>query len=66
MKRLLLAVLFSFLLLGCQGASSLPVQPLTLTLWHGINPPANRLIFEQLVAEFNARQADLKIAPIYV
>jgi len=66
MKRLLVSLLLSILLLGCQGSGSSDIAPLTLTLWHGINPPTNRVIFEQLVAQFNAQQNDIKVQPIYV
>lgn len=66
MKRLLVSLLLSILLLGCQGSGSSDIAPLTLTLWHGINPPTNRVIFEQLVAQFNAQQPDIKVQPIYV
>ncbi len=72
MKRLILGLMLilglivSLLLLGCQRVDSAANGNLTLTLWHGINPPANRLIFEQLVAQFNAQQADINVQPIYV
>lgn len=66
MKRLLVSLFMSLLLWGCQGANSPNSSTLTLTLWHGINPPTNRVIFEELVAQFNAQQTDIKVQPIYV
>ncbi|WP_439637758.1 ABC transporter substrate-binding protein [Gloeomargarita lithophora] len=66
MKRLFLGLILSVLLLGCQGAVSSDIAPLVLTFWHGINPPANRVIFEQLVAQFNAQHSDINVQPIYV
>ncbi|MCS7030948.1 MAG: ABC transporter substrate-binding protein [Gloeomargarita sp. SKYG116] len=64
MKQLVIGLLLLFLLLGCQRTET--PGPLVLTLWHGINPPANRVVFEQLVADFNARHTDIKIQPIYI
>jgi multiple sugar transport system substrate-binding protein len=72
MKRLILSLILilglilSPLLLGCQRVNSAANRQLSLTLWHGINPPTNRVIFEQLVAEFNVKNADIKVQPIYV
>jgi len=37
-----------------------------LTLWHGINPPPNREVFQDLVNEFNQTHPQLKVDPIYI
>ncbi|MEN9215697.1 MAG: ABC transporter substrate-binding protein [Gloeomargarita sp. HHBFW_bins_162] len=66
MKRLFFVLFFSILLLSCQTTHSGDLHPLTLTLWHGINPPANRVIFEQFVSQFNAQHPEIKIEPLYV
>ena len=35
-----------------------------LTLWHGLNPPANRLVFEKLVDQFNQAHTDIQVDSI--
>ncbi|MEN9208591.1 MAG: ABC transporter substrate-binding protein [Gloeomargarita sp. GMQP_bins_120] len=66
MKRLGLLVITVLWLMGCQGSQGPLTGPLVLTFWHGINPPANRVVFEQLVAQFNARHPDVQVQPIYI
>lgn len=58
-----------FLSLGCApppDRGSNGDGPLKLTLWHGINPPANREVFNGLVAEFNRRHPELEIEALYI
>jgi multiple sugar transport system substrate-binding protein len=65
--RLAIALSVSLLLAACQPFSSQGSQtPLTLTLWHGINPPPNRDVFNELVADFNADHPNVQINPLYV
>lgn len=37
-----------------------------MTLWHGINPPPNRDVFQKLVAKFNRQHPDLQVESLYV
>ncbi len=37
-----------------------------VTLWHGINPPENRDVFNDLVAKFNESHPDIEIQALYV
>ena len=37
-----------------------------LTLWHGINPPPNREVFQDLVSEFNQTHEQLQVKAIYI
>ncbi|MEA5554214.1 ABC transporter substrate-binding protein [Anabaena cylindrica UHCC 0172] len=61
-----LLCLFFINLSGCQTSS---VQKndhvIQLTLWHGINPPNNRDIFNKLVNKFNQTHSDIQIESIY-
>ncbi|PSP16643.1 MAG: ABC transporter substrate-binding protein [Cyanobacteria bacterium QS_8_64_29] len=67
-QPLLLAALASLMLvLGSCSDSRAPREgELALRLWHGINPPANREVFERLVERFNRRQPDLRVEPRYL
>ncbi len=64
----LLSIFLSLCLLflsGCQGTVKQENGVIHLTLWQGINPPANRDVFEKLVAKFNQTHADVQIESIY-
>ncbi|MDR9402858.1 MAG: extracellular solute-binding protein, partial [Halothece sp. Uz-M2-17] len=37
-----------------------------LTLWHGINPPSNREVFQDLVDQFNRNHEQLEVDAIYI
>jgi multiple sugar transport system substrate-binding protein len=37
-----------------------------LTLWHGINPPPNRDVFQKLVTKFNQQHPDIQVESLYV
>ena len=37
-----------------------------ITFWHGINPPENRVIFEELLADFNEANEDIEVEALYV
>lgn len=37
-----------------------------MTLWHGINPPANRDVFQKLVNEFNQAHPNIYIESLYI
>lgn len=66
--RSLLILVFSLLLLtlyGCQTSTPTNNQVTTVTLWHGVNPPPNRDIFQKLVDKFNQDHPDIYIESIY-
>lgn len=52
------------MLLGCQSQGDRAVTH--LTLWHGISPPSNRVIFQSLVEQFNQVHPDIKVEPLYL
>lgn len=54
------------LLSSCQGAAPPPSGKVHLTLWQGISPPANREVFQALVAEFNRTHPDIEVESLYV
>ena len=53
------------ILVGCSNIE--PVDTVTkITFWHGINPPENRDIFQQLVDKFNQDNPDVEVEALYV
>lgn len=67
--QLLGVVFFSSLLLLCGGCEFQP-QPsdavVHLTLWHGINPPPNRDVFQNLVDRFNQNHSHIQVQALYI
>lgn len=65
---ILIAFSFGILLSSCSSLNnSTPNQNITeLTLWHGINPPPNREVFQDLVNQFNDNHEKIKVNPIYI
>ncbi|HEY9699009.1 MAG TPA: ABC transporter substrate-binding protein [Trichocoleus sp.] len=63
--RLLAIVLSLFLIGGCQA---MPQNSNTvhLTLWHGVNPPANRDVLQGLVDRFNQTHPQIQVESLYV
>jgi multiple sugar transport system substrate-binding protein len=58
---------FGLLMLsGCGVRSRSPTAPIELTLWHGINPPPNRDIFQKLVDRFNQTHPTIHVTALYV
>jgi multiple sugar transport system substrate-binding protein len=49
---------------GCQDRVDQNIT--TITLWHGINPPENRDVFNELVAEFNRENTDIRVESLYI
>ncbi|NJL00800.1 MAG: ABC transporter substrate-binding protein [Spirulinaceae cyanobacterium SM2_1_0] len=43
-----------------------PAGIIHLTLWHGINPPPNRDVFQELVDTFNREHAEIEVEALYV
>ena len=67
--RLLVGLLLSLCLLisgGCEANGRKADGVMHLTLWHGINPPPNRDVFQQLVDRFNQTHPDIQVDPIYI
>ncbi|OUC14024.1 MAG: ABC transporter substrate-binding protein [Alkalinema sp. CACIAM 70d] len=62
----ILCCTFSVLLLGCQAVPQKIDQPITLSLWQGVNPPANRSVLEGLVDRFNQSHPDIQVQSLYV
>ncbi|BAQ65302.1 ABC transporter substrate-binding protein [Geminocystis sp. NIES-3709] len=71
-KSISIVCIFSFLFLsGCQNtglnSDSLDNNQVTkITFWHGINPPENRAIFNELLTKFNEQNPSIKVEPLYV
>ncbi len=55
---------------GCQNSNidnNLSENKVTkITFWHGINPPENRVIFEELLNEFNQQNSDIEVEALYI
>ncbi|MBD2576419.1 ABC transporter substrate-binding protein [Oscillatoria sp. FACHB-1406] len=66
----LLAIIFLcfnlFLLTSCQLQSRTNTDVVHLTLWHGINPPPNRDVFNRLVERFNQTHEKIQVEALYV
>lgn len=63
-----LAFLLGFLallLIGCTTATQ-SEEPIELVFWHGVNPPANRVVLQRLVDRFNARHPQIHVQALYV
>jgi multiple sugar transport system substrate-binding protein len=63
---LLLIILSLCLLGGCQTNEQTNNERVKVTLWHGINPPENRDVFNELVAKFNQTHRDIEIESLYI
>lgn len=55
-----------FFLGGCQPNSASGNETIKLTLWHGVNPPENRDIFNALVSKFNQNHPDIQVEALYI
>jgi multiple sugar transport system substrate-binding protein len=51
---------------GCQVTSQKNDGVIHLSLWQAINPPANRDVFEKLVAKFNQTHPDIQVESIFI
>jgi multiple sugar transport system substrate-binding protein len=72
-KLIVIFVLSLSLLLvkGCQinsnsNQNTSSNQVTKITFWHGINPPENRDIFNELVAEFNQNNPNIQVEALYI
>lgn len=65
-----LSILLILLLWGVAGCQPLQARDSDgiqhLTLWHGVNPPANRDVLDNLVAQFNQTHDDIELEALYV
>ena len=61
-----LAFLCLSLLLGSCQSRHAADGVTKITLWHGINPPANRDVFNRLVAQFNQSHDDIEVEALYI
>jgi multiple sugar transport system substrate-binding protein len=68
--RRLIGIIFICLSLlltnGCQGGDRHNTGVTKVTLWHGINPPENRDVFNELVAKFNQTHQDIEVEALYI
>lgn len=52
---------------GCSNQEPRSKQEVTkITFWHGINPPENRDIFQELVTKFNQKNPDIEVEALYI
>ncbi len=60
--------LLCLLLLGsCSNQGQISRQEnIKITFWHGINPPENRDIFQELVTKFNQKNPDIEVEALYI
>ncbi len=67
-QKIVSFVLCCLLLLcsGCQANQAQDSNVTKITLWHGINPPENRDVFKQLVANFNQNNPDIEVEDFYI
>ena len=67
-KLLALGIVLSsclIILSGCQASGQKDDGVIRLTLWQGINPPANRDVFQKLVDKFNQTHSDIQVESIF-
>lgn len=66
-QRLFLVLLLVVVgLSGCQPRIAPPENTVHLTLWHGVNPPPNRDVLQQLVDRFNQTHPTIQVEPLYI
>ncbi|MEA5581017.1 ABC transporter substrate-binding protein [Nodularia harveyana UHCC-0300] len=67
-KLLFIGIVLSsclIMLSGCQASAQRDDGVIRLTLWQGINPPANRDVFQKLVDKFNQTHPDIQVESIF-
>ena len=68
-RRLLIysnVIILCLLIAGCQATKINNNNLTKITLWHGINPVENRIVFNQLVDKFNQTHADIFLESFYI
>lgn len=63
---LILLSLVCVTLVGCQSNTASPSGVTHLTLWHGVNPPPNRDVLQDLVEQFNRSHPTIEVEPLYI
>jgi len=64
----------SLLILGCTlyyyffsfQQPILAAEVTKITLWHGVNPPQNRVVLQRLVDSFNQTHSDIQVESLYI
>ncbi|WP_414528656.1 ABC transporter substrate-binding protein [Nodularia chucula] len=64
-KLLLLLFVGIVALAGCQTLRTANTNVVHLTLWQGVNPPANRDVLDRLVDKFNQTHANIQVESLY-
>lgn len=67
-RKVLTIILCCSLLLisSCQSDRQIDDNITKVTLWHGINPPENRDVFNELIAQFNQQHSDIEVEALYI
>jgi multiple sugar transport system substrate-binding protein len=70
-KRVICILLSLNLLIlsGCQNSSAVTAKNsgiIKITLWHGINPPPNRDVFQTLTEKFNKTHPNIQVEALYI
>ena len=60
------SLLCLLLLSSCSSQEQTSTKITKITFWHGINPPENRDIFQELVTKFNQKNPDLEVEASYI
>jgi multiple sugar transport system substrate-binding protein len=63
---ILLISISLFLCHGCQSVALNNEQITKITFWHGINPPINRDIFQELLDKFNQTHQNIQVEAFYI
>jgi len=64
---ILLSLFILLLISGCGDRMAVDnLEVTTITFWHGINPPENREIFQELVDRFNQDRDDIQVEALYI
>lgn len=66
-SKWLMAGFCLLVLVGCQAQGNQEnTDVVNLTLWQGVNPPANRDVLQELVAKFNQDHPQIQVKSLYV
>ena len=67
-RKIIIVILCGSLLLvnGCQSDRQVDSKVTKVTLWHGINPPENRDVFNELIERFNHYNLDIEVEALYI
>ncbi len=60
------SLLCLLLLSSCSSQEQASTKITKITFWHGINPPENRDIFQELVTKFNQKNPDIEVEASYI